>query len=231
MTIRTRAFGQPAGRHPHGSVPAPQQAANAGLHRLACRFASSEVESDGTFTGYGSVFAMRDSYGDVVLPGTFRASLDEHARAGTRPKGLWQHDPNEPILTWLEMREDDKGLYCKGRLLLDLQKARDAHVLMKAGELDGLSIGFEVGEHEMSRAEDVEMRFGCAPYWGPGGPVGMVRVVKSVALWEVSLVTFPALAGARIDSVRRAPPQPALPVAVIAALARRQQALGRLLAD
>ncbi len=56
-----------------------------------------------------------------------------------------------------------------------------AGALVKAGALDGLSIGFRT----------VKAR--------PDG-TGRLRVLTAVDLWEVSLVTFPMLPGARIKS-------------------------------
>ena len=40
------------------------------------------VQQDGFFTGYGSVFGVKDSYGDIVRAGAFAASLaDWQAKA------------------------------------------------------------------------------------------------------------------------------------------------------
>ena len=55
---------------------------------------------------------------------------------------LWQHDPTKPIGVWDEVREDGRGLYVKGRLLLDVQTGREAQALLVAGAIDGLSIGY-----------------------------------------------------------------------------------------
>ena len=92
-------------------------------------------------------------------------------------KLLWQHDPTRPIGVWDEVREDDRGLFVRGRLLLDVQAAREAHVLLQAGAIDGLSIGFRT-----VRSEKL-----------PSGR----RLLHEIELWEVSLVTFPMLPEAR----------------------------------
>ena len=75
------------------------------------------------------------------------------ARAPSRPRSqgaarpgvrmLFQHDPAEPIGAWSVIREDGRGLYVEGRLATGVARAREVHDLMKAGALDGLSIGFE----------------------------------------------------------------------------------------
>src|ERR1700754_5362483 len=98
---------------------------------------------DGTFEGYGSIFKNVDSYGEVVEPGAFTASLVDARQKGRSIKMLWQHDPSQPIGVWGEMAEDSKGLYVKGRLLKDkVPQATAAYELLKEGALDGLSIGY-----------------------------------------------------------------------------------------
>lgn len=81
------------------------------------------IGEDGTIEGYGSVFGVQDSYGDVVAHGAFKASLAAHKAGGTMPAMLWQHDSAVPIGVWTDMSEDDKGLKIKGRLSLRLRRA------------------------------------------------------------------------------------------------------------
>ena len=92
---------------------------------------------------------------------------------------LWQHDPTRPIGVWDEVREDGKGLWVKGRLLPDVAQAREAAALIQAGAIDGLSIGYRTLRAERDKAGR--------------------RVLAEVELWEVSLVTFPMLAEAKVD--------------------------------
>ena len=93
---------------------------------------------------------------------------------------LWQHDPARPIGVWDEVREDAKGLFVRGRLLLEVQAAREAHVLLQAGAIDGLSIGYRTLRSE--KAETGQ------------------RLLHEIELWEVSLVTFPMLPEARVQA-------------------------------
>ena len=83
----------------------------------------SAVEADGTFAGYASLFGETDLGRDMVMPGAFRASLARRGSAGV--KMLFQHDPNTPIGVWLDIREDTTGLYVKGRLTTDVERARE----------------------------------------------------------------------------------------------------------
>lgn len=143
------------------------------------------LTEEGTFEGYGSVFGNIDSYGDKVMPGAFAASLAKHRREGRRVKMLWQHDPHQPIGVWEDVAEDGKGLWGKGRLTLSVQRAKEAHDLLKAGALDGLSIGYV--------ATDTE-------------PSGNVRLLKQVELYEISPVTFGANSRARVENVKAETP-------------------------
>jgi len=152
--------------------------------RLVVPFAVKSLgEGDArTFEGYGSVFGVLDSYADVVAPGAFKRSLKEHKAAGRMPALLWQHDPSAPIGVYDEMREDDHGLYVKGRLS-DTQLGREAYTLLKDGALSGLSIGFN------TRKSKIDNETG-------------IRTLTDVQLWETSLVTFPANEAARITGVK-----------------------------
>ena len=55
---------------------------------------------------------------------------------------LWQHDPAQPIGVWDEVREDERGLFVKGRILTEVERGREAVALIEAGAIDGLSIGY-----------------------------------------------------------------------------------------
>lgn len=191
--------------------------------RKTHRFKTAEVGDDGTFSGYGSVFGVVDSYGDIVLPGAFSASLAAHAAAGTHPVGLWQHDEKHPILAWTEMREDDHGLFCRGRLILEVEKARETHALMKAGVLNGLSIGYMLTASAFATADDVVTKYGIDIDPDALPPGAQFRMIEDVDLVEVSVVTFPACAAARVETVKAR--SPASLDRLAAALAARRAAL------
>jgi hypothetical protein len=78
----------------------------------------------------------------MVQRGAFRKSLTEHRAAGTKPVMLWSHDPAAIIGVWTETREDEKGLFVRGQLVVSTPRGREAYDLLKAGALNGLSIGF-----------------------------------------------------------------------------------------
>lgn len=140
------------------------------------------VEAEGpgavAVAGHASLFGIRDRGGDVVMPGAYGAALARLAARGERVRMLWQHDPAQPIGLWDAVAEDGRGLHVRGRILTDVARGREAAALLAAGAVDGLSIGYRT-----IRAEAL-----------PGGG----RRLVELDLWEVSLVTFPMLAGARL---------------------------------
>lgn len=133
---------------------------------------------DGAIEGYASLFGEVDQGGDVVAHGAYEASLANLAAQDRKVKMLWQHDPAQPIGIWEELREDDRGLWVKGRILTEVEKGREAIALIKAGSIDGLSIGYRTINAQKDE--------------------GGNRVLQEVDLWEVSLVTFPMLPTARV---------------------------------
>jgi len=130
-----------------------------------------------TIEGYASLWGVADLNGDVVAQGAFGRSL---ARAGPGEiRMLFQHDGRAPVGVWDELREDGRGLFVRGRIEGWSAEARFAAALVRAGALDGLSIGFRTARARRD---------------------GRVRVLTEVELWEVSLVTFPMLPGARFTA-------------------------------
>lgn len=146
---------------------------------VACDLKS--VEADGTFSGYASRFGVADLGRDLVLPGAFRESIAQRGARGI--KLLFQHDPSEPIGVWLELREDAGGLFVRGRILPEVERGREVLALMRAGALDGLSIGFRAVE-------------------GRSDSKTGVRRLSKIDLWEISVVTFPMQPEARISAVK-----------------------------
>jgi len=136
---------------------------------------------EGIFEGLASTFGTRDRAGDIIEPGAFRESL---GRAG-RIKMLWQHDPRAPIGVWERIAETPAGLAVKGRLVLEVQRAREALALLRAGAVDALSIGFSVPRSGASVDREKS-----------------VRRLTRIDLWEVSIVTFPANPEARVARVK-----------------------------
>ncbi len=151
------------------------------LEHKFCQLDASVSVTDGVLIqGYASYFGQCDKGGDIVQRGAYGASLAKISKAGGSVKMLWQHDPAQPIGIWDKVFEDDKGLFVKGRLLLDVAKGREAAALIEAGAIDGLSIGYRTRKaHKNDKGQ---------------------RMLAELELWEVSLVTFPMLPQARVDA-------------------------------
>jgi HK97 family phage prohead protease len=137
----------------------------------------------GVFVGYASLFGRRDQSGDIVMPGAFAATL--RRRGPDNVRMLFQHDAAEPVGRWLELHETEKGLHVTGRLDRNVQRGRELFSLLESKGLDGLSIGFRTLRARRDRAL-------------------AARLITEIDLWEISLVTFPMLEGARVSHVRAA---------------------------
>ena len=148
-----------------------------------------------SFEGYGAAFGNVDSYGDIIEPGAFAAYLSD-LQSGKQqwPVMLLQHggygitaEDMMPAGIWTSLAEDGKGLKVAGKLA-DTPRAREAYALMKMTPrpaIDGLSIGYIAKEWEpRSKPDDPRRR------------------LKRIDLVEISLVTFPANAQARVDQVK-----------------------------
>lgn len=140
------------------------------------------AQSNGEFSGYASTFGgLPDSYGDVIAPGAYSATLRAHKAAGTLPVMLWAHDQSRPIGRWLEMKEDAKGLWVRGQCNLNTTAGREAHEHIKAGDVSGMSIGYRIKEYSVDTDTGI---------W----------TLEAVELREVSVVALPANQNALITS-------------------------------
>lgn len=151
--------------------------------RMDFKLEVKEINSDGHFSGYASVFGVRDSYNDIVVKGAFTDSLDNHRKSGTMPALLWQHDSDRPLGKWIEMREDDYGLFVKGQLAVKTSLGADAYELLKMNAISGISIGYVTQEEKYDKATGI-------------------NTLSKLDLWESSIVTFQACKPATVTSVK-----------------------------
>lgn len=153
------------------------------MTRKSFNFELKAVQEDGFFSGYGAVFGNVDWYNDVILPGAFKASLEKWQSKNKMPPVLWNHNDSEPIGVYTQIYEDEKGLFVEGKLLIDdVPRAKSTYALLKAGAIDGLSIGYSTKK---------------ANQQGNG-----VRELIEVDIGEVSIVTQPANDRSLITSVK-----------------------------
>ena len=154
-------------------------------HKAAPVFQIKSMDDEtGEFEGYGSTFGGEpDSCGDVVVKGAYKDTLKAHKAKGTMPKMFWQHNPREVIGRWLGAKEDDTGLLMNGKLNMEVQRGREAHALLKAGDIDGLSIGYSIRKYESDEETGI---------W----------YLKELDLHEVSIVSIGANESATVSSVK-----------------------------
>jgi HK97 family phage prohead protease len=148
-----------------------------------CKLTDLEVKdaeggSVGLFTGYGSVFGVKDLQGDIVERGAFAKTIAD--RGGQIPL-LWMHDARQPIGKGV-VSEDERGLKLEGQLNLEKQVGREAYSDLKAGIVSGLSIGYYTVKDSVDKDG--------------------TRHLKELKLREVSLVTFPANEAAQVTGVK-----------------------------
>ena len=153
------------------------------MDRITAPIEIKEAKSDGTFTGYAAVFNNVDLGRDVILPGAFKnvkTTRDGQVR-------IAMHHNLAQLAGKAKFEQDDHGLRVEGQLTLGVSYVRDAYELMKAGVLDGLSVGFDIP-------------YGGASYEDRDGDY--VRIIKEAVLWEFSLVPFGMNPEALVENVK-----------------------------
>jgi len=170
-------------------LPEPTEERQGGsMEHKAFTFKMDDLDEEGFFTGYASTYDM-DSMGDTILPGAFKRTLNSWRMKNRPIPVLWQHKADEPIGATIEAMEDERGLRVRGRLLMGMQKAREAYEAAKAGILGGLSIGFSIPRDGATRNQDG------------------TREIKELKLYEYSFVTFPANESAVLTGVKNEQPE------------------------
>jgi HK97 family phage prohead protease len=119
----------------------------------------------GTFYGHASIFNVKDSYNDIILPRAFEKSLKSKKPSDIRL--LWQHNPGRQIGYFIDIHEDYLGLFVEGRF--DNYKS---YCFIKNNLVSGLSIGYRAKSYDFDKKNS--------------------RVLAEIDLIEISIVNFPA---------------------------------------
>jgi len=145
---------------------------------LDCEVRFAPPADDGTIEGIAVRFNTVDSY---------RTSFDARAFAwdGKSLPLLWSHRADEVVGSVHSVAVEADGLKVRGKLNLEVQRAREVRAMLIAGDVSGLSIGFRRLKDE-SRA-------------------GGIRHITQARLVEVSFVAVPSVPGSRVTSVRTVP--------------------------
>lgn len=131
-----------------------------------------------SFSGYAAVFNSDSEplpFTERIMPGAFKKSL----RSKNNVRMYLNHDSSMLLATTkartLRLAEDERGLKVDADLP-NTTIGRDLSTLIKRGDVDSMSFGFSVPQRGDSWSDD-----------------GMIRELKEVRLYEVSVVTgFPA---------------------------------------
>jgi HK97 family phage prohead protease len=142
-------------------------------HDVEVRFAPPS--DDGTLEGVAVRFGVVDAYGT-----TFAASAFAGMEGRTVPM-LWSHSPADVMGSWTVTKISPTEMSVRGRLNLDVQRAREARAMIQAGDVSGLSIGFSTLKDERR---------------------GTVRNILRATLHEISITAFAAVPGSKVTSIR-----------------------------
>jgi HK97 family phage prohead protease len=137
-----------------------------------------DEEKAGSFSGYASVFGGVDAYGDTIIEGAYKKTLEKRSR----PVQLrWNHY-GDVIGKWTRIEEDEKGLYVEGELTPGHSKAQDVYALLKHGAISGLSIGYRPVKYEENDNGGYDL--------------------KEIELVEISVVESPADNAAHVADIK-----------------------------
>lgn len=159
---------------------AEQNTKSAAREYKAFKFELESADESGEFSGYAAVFGNVDSGNDIIEKGAFAKTIREDF---DRIKILALHnDCWLPVGKPLELREDDRGLFIRGKIS-DTSMGRDIKTLLKDGVLNELSIGYDAVAFDFDKDAGV-------------------RRLKEIKLWEVSIVTWAMNDQAKINEVK-----------------------------
>jgi HK97 family phage prohead protease len=132
-------------------------------------FSPVETKEDDSYHyiyGYGAAVGNVDKGGDLIESGAFKSTF-EYVDQGGVINANWMHDSRQPVGVWEIVREDDKGLFVKGKLPKDDRDVKEKVMpQVKVGSLR-LSIGYNLIEKEFK---------------------GGVRYLKDIRIFEISFV-------------------------------------------
>lgn len=170
---------------------------------LTVKFEQKSVDYDedkniGIVKGYASTFDNMDRAEDVISRGAFDKTILDFKNSGRPVRMLWQHNSSELIGGYPadKMYIDEKGLFVVGEINLETQRGREAYALAKQGVLSDFSIGFRINDFEIEKEDDK-----------------IIRVIKELELFEVSLVGEPMNTQATFTEIKSVVPYQDLPLA------------------
>jgi len=141
---------------------------------------------DGFISGIASSPTI-DSYGHVVVPGAFDASIKKKGFGKNGGiKLLAHHDPKFVMGGIKKLRTVGKNLEIEAELALKSARVRDLYEEAKVADGLSFSVGFRLEDFEFTEINDEE-----------------VFLIKSGELTEVSIVAFPACPDAHMHVIKQ----------------------------
>lgn len=126
------------------------------------------------FAVFNSIYDIFPGISEEIMPGAFDLNRDEDVRA------LTDHETRlvlgRTVAGTLKLTVDEKGLRGEITINPDDQEAMNLYARVKRGDVSQCSFGFDILDEEVEYREDGSVHY----------------KVKSVMLYEVSVVTFPA---------------------------------------
>lgn len=153
------------------------------LNDCALKFAQ---DKPGRFSGYGSVFGVKDAHKDIVMPGAYVDAI----KAGDPVHVFVNHGwirGDLPVGKWHDMQEDAFGLKGEAQLQMEMPAALNGYWALRGGLVDGLSVGIYLSPDDVERKQD-----------------GTRLIHRVRRLKEISIVTTPANAQSRVLDVKGA---------------------------
>lgn len=133
------------------------------MSELGFGFEIKSIDEAGYIAGIAAGYGNVDHGGDVIMPGALTKAI---AGRSSVPMLLF-HDHKRPVGSWSKFDETDAGLHVEGKIAIKSDAGRDAHALVEARALSGLSIGYKTLRHRFE---------------------GKTRQLHELSLHEVSLV-------------------------------------------
>lgn len=130
--------------------------------------------------GYTVIWGKRNLHGEIFLKGAFARSIRERgpgSGANYEIKFLYNHDTDQPLSLFEELKEDDTGLYFRTKPLDDVQVCDDTLKRLKSRTLNNFSHGFDYiwSEDKIAYDETTDS-----------------LIIKEAILYEISVATIPS---------------------------------------
>lgn len=144
------------------------------------------AETEGRFTGYGSVFGVVDSHRDIIMPGAYADVIKSGDPVHVYVNHGWMRG-DLPVGKWEGLKEDNVGLFGEAGMEMRMPSATNAFWAVKGNLVSGLSIGYLPDPAGIERRSD-----------------GVRVIHRMKMLKEISIVTDPSNKQAQITAIKSA---------------------------